>query len=172
MVPFDLSTRAASQVYIDVLAPLQDEWDVNVATFPSSIVSLKMRAAEGKWNQAVPHGILTINGRNVLTDYHSVMDAEITTAYANRTYTCAIQNSTAIFKCIKLSIMRSIRDTIFTQAGNHPTNTDVIALFNKKLTNFRTVAVLQLSLLSFNSIIALNPLEIDFNISLINTKLM
>jgi len=100
-----------------------------------------------------------------------VTDAEITTAYANRTDTRAIQNSTAMFKYIKQSVMGSIRDTIFTQAGNHPSNTDGIALF-KKLTTFTTVASLQLSLLLFNSIISLNPLELDFNISLINTKLI
>ena len=108
-VPFDLSTRAASQTYIDISAPLQDEWDGNVATFPSFIVSLQMRDAEGKWNQAVPHGILTINGRNGLTDYHSVTDAEITTAYANRTDTRSIQSSTAMFKYIKQSVMEQKR---------------------------------------------------------------
>jgi len=40
-VPFDLSTCAASQAYINVSAPLQDEWDGNVATFSSFVVFYK-----------------------------------------------------------------------------------------------------------------------------------
>ena len=76
-----------------------------------------------------------------------------------------------MFKCIKSSIKGILRDTIFTQAGNLPANTDGPTLF-KKLTSFTSVASLQLSLLSFNTITALNPFDYDFNISAINTKLM
>ena len=46
-IPFDLSTQDSARAYIDVSASLQDEWDGDVATFPSFIVSLQMRAAEG-----------------------------------------------------------------------------------------------------------------------------
>ena len=49
-VPFDLSTRAASQAYTELCSPLDDEWNGHVETFPSFIVSLQERAAEGKWN--------------------------------------------------------------------------------------------------------------------------
>ena len=127
--------------------------------------------SKGKWNETAPNGILEIGSRNILTDYHSITGTEIATAFTARTNTRAIQNSNAMFKCIKSSIKGSIRDTIFTQVGNHPNNTDRNSLF-KKLTNFTMVASLQLSLLSFNSIIGLNPLDFKFDISLINTKLM
>ena len=75
-----------------------------------------------------------------------------------------------MFQCIKSSIKENVRETIFTQAGNLPTNTDEIALF-KKLTTFTSIASLQLSLLSFNSILEYNPLDFDFDIPKINTKL-
>ena len=76
-----------------------------------------------------------------------------------------------MFKCIKASIKGTLRDTIFTQSGNLPANTDGPTLF-KKLTSFTSVASLQLSLLSFNTITLLNPFDYAFNISSINTKLM
>jgi len=57
-VPFDLSTRAASQTYNEIYAPLKNEWDRHVENFPSFIVSLQDRAAKGKWDVAAPHGIL------------------------------------------------------------------------------------------------------------------
>ena len=76
-----------------------------------------------------------------------------------------------MFQCIKISIKGSIRDTIFTQSGNIPTYADEIILF-KKLTTFTTVALLQMSLLSFNSILEFNPLYHAFDVPTINTKLM
>ena len=174
-IPFDLSTRAASQAYTEICAPLKDEWDGHVETFPSFIVSLQDRAAEGKWNAAAPNGILTFGTapaeHNILTNYHSVTDAAITAAHTARRDIRAIQNSTAMFKCIKASIKGTLRDTIFTQSGNLPANTDGPTLF-KKLTSFTSVASLQLSLLSFNTITSLNPFDYAFNISSINTKLM
>ena len=174
-IPFDLSTRAASQAYTELCSPLDNEWNGHVETFPSFIVSLQERAAEGKWNTTSPHGIIDFgtapNTHNILTSYHSVSDADVATALAARNDIRAKQNSTAMFKCIKSSITGTLRDTIFTQAGNLPANTDGPSLF-KKLTSFTSVASLQLSLLSFNTVTALNPFDYDFNISAINTKLM
>jgi len=132
-VPFDLSTQAASQAYIEICTPLKNEWDGHVETLPSFIVSLQDRAVEGKWDIAAPHGILHFGTSpdkyNILTSYHSVMDAVIATAYTDRHDIRAIQNSTAMFKCIKASIRGTLRDTIFMQAGNLPTNTDGPTLF-------------------------------------------
>ena len=127
-IPFDLSTRAASQAYTEICAPLKDEWDGHVETFPSFIVSLQDRAAEGKWNAAAPNGILTFGiapaDHNILTNYHSVTDAAIAAAHTARHDIRAIQNSTAMFKYINASIKGTLRDTIFTQSGNLPANTD------------------------------------------------
>jgi len=54
----------------------------------------------------------------------------------------------------------------------HPlSHVDGIKLF-KKLTTFTTVASLQLSLLSFNSILEFNPFDHAFDVPTINTKLM
>ena len=169
-IPFDLATRSGSQAYNDASAPLDEEWNGDVSTFPSFVVALRLRASEAKWDATAPYGILQINGSNILTNYHSITEVEITNALTNRTDNRAIQNSRAMFQCIKSSIKGSLRDTIFTQAGNLPNNTDGPSLF-KKLTTFTSVASLQLSLLSFNNITEFNPLDHDFNISEINTKL-
>jgi len=127
-VPFDLSTRAVSHAYIEICVPLKNEWDGHAETFPSCIVSLQNRAVEGKWDVASPHGILHFgtspDKHNILKSYHSVMDAAIATAHTDRNDIRAIQNFTAMFKCIKASIRGKLRDTIFMQAGNIPTNTD------------------------------------------------
>ena len=170
-VPYNLASRLGSQAYADVSAPLDDIWDGTVNSFPSFVVALSLRAEEAKWNAAAPNGILDINGKNMLTEYHSITEVDITTARTNRVDTRAIQNSRAMFQCVKSSIKGDVRDTIFTQAGNLPTHTDGNTLF-KKITTFTTVSSLQLSLLSFNSILLFNPLDHGFNISIINSKLM
>ena len=76
-----------------------------------------------------------------------------------------------MFQCVKNFIKGSIRNKIFTQLGNIPTHADRITLF-KKLTTFTTVASLQLSLLSFNSILEFNPFDHAFDVPTINTKLI
>ena len=169
--PYNLSTRSGFQAYTDMSAPLEEMWDVTVATFPSFVVALRLRAEEGNWNAPSPHGILTIDDKDVLKEYHSITDTQVETAQKARTNTRAIQNATCMYKCIKSSIKGDIRDTIFTQIGNIPTISDGIALF-KKSTTFTSVASLQLSMLSFNSILSFNPFEHSFNIPTINSKLM
>jgi len=134
-------------------------------------MALHLRAEEVKWNATAPHGILTINGNNIFSDYHSITDAQIEVARTAQIDNRVIQNSRVMIQCIKNSIKRSIRDTIFTQSGNIPTHADGIALF-KKLTTFTTVSSLQLSLLSFNSILEFNPFDHTFDVPTINTKLM
>jgi len=132
-VPLGLSTRSASQAYTEICAPLKNEWDGHVETFPSFIVSLQDRVAKGKWDVAAPHSILYFgtspDKHNVLTSCRSVTDAVIATARTNRNDIRAIQNSTAMFKCIKASIRVTLRDTIFIQAGNLTTNTDGPIIF-------------------------------------------
>ena len=175
--PFDLSTRAGSTAYSTISAPLDEVWDGHVATFPSFIVALRLRSEEGKWNATAPQGILTFPtgttgvSNNILTDYHSVTDAQIETARDARTDQRAIQNAKAMFKCIKSSIKGALKDTIFTQIGNMPTHSDGNTLF-KTLTSFTTVASLQLSMLSFQNILDFNPFDWEFNIPVINGKLI
>ena len=98
-------------------------------------------------------------------------DTKITTTRTNRTIDRAIQNSKAIFTCIKSSIKCDIKDTIFTQFGNIPTHTDGITLF-KKLTTLTTVSSLQLSMISFQYTLGFSTFDHGFNIPAINSKLM
>ena len=170
-LPFNLNTRLGSQAYSDIAAPLDEVWNGDVSTFPSFIVALTLRAKKGKWNAAPPHGILEINGHNILTEYHSTTDAEIATARTGRVNNRAIQNSKAMFECISSSIEGDVRNTIFTQVTNIPEHEDGIALF-KKLTTFTTVASVQLSLISLESILSFNPFDCKFHIPTINTKLI
>ena len=85
------------------------------------MVKLRLRAAEVKWNAEAPHGILTIGINNLLTDYHSITDTEITSARTNRSDNRVIQNSRAMLNCVKLLISRDLLDTIFGQSANIPT---------------------------------------------------
>ena len=171
--PFNLANCAGNQAYTNISAALNDKdmWNGNISSFPSFIVALRLRVEEGKRNTTAPHGILTINGNNILSDYHSIKDALIEVARMTWTDNRAIQNSCAMFQCIKSSIRGSIWDTIFTQSGNIPMHADGNTLF-KKLTTFTTVASLQLLLLSFNSILEFNHFDHAFNVPTINTKLM
>ena len=170
--PFNLTTRLGQQAYAEACAPLDDncKWDGSVETFPSFVVALKLRASEAQWDAPAPHGILTIGAINLLTEYHSINDAQITEARAARIDDRAKQNATAMFKCIKGSITGTIKANIFCHSGNLPSNTDGVELF-KKLTTFTTVASLQLSLLSLNNILSFNPLDLKFDIPKINIRL-
>jgi len=149
---------------------LDDEWDDGVQTFPSFIVSLRLRASDAKWDDPLPHGIINIAGKDVLTDYHSFTDTEITDSRTNQNDNRAIQNEMAMIQCVKSSIKGIIRDIIFTQLGNLSTHQNGIIIF-KKFTSFISVSSIQLSLLFFNTILEYNLLDLEFDISKNNTKL-
>jgi len=76
-----------------------------------------------------------------------------------------------MYSCLKSSITGSIKNSIFIQYGNLPPHKDGAAFF-KQLTTFTTVASLQLSSISFSNILRFNPFAHDFNISIINSKLL
>ena len=42
--PYNLASRSGIQSYTDMAAPLDEIWDGTVATFPSFVVSLRLRA--------------------------------------------------------------------------------------------------------------------------------
>jgi len=77
--PVDLSTRSRSSAYDKISSPLDNVWSSDVDTFPSFVVSLKIRAKEGKWDATGDTGIIRIVGKDLLTNYHSITDSEITT---------------------------------------------------------------------------------------------
>ena len=171
--PFNLASRAVDQAYTNISTVLNDKdvWDGNIYTFPSFIMDLRLRAEEVEWNTTAPHEILIINSNKIFSDYDSITVAQIEVAKTAQIGDRAIQNSHIMIQCIKSSIKRSIWDTIFTQSSNIPTHADGITLF-KKITNFITVASLQLSLLYFNSNLEFNPFDHAFNVPTVNTKLI
>ena len=168
--PFDLSSRAGSTAFANASSALDETWDGTVANFPSFLIALRIRANEVRWDVAGDTGIITIAGTNLLTHYHSTTDAAIANAYAARTNDRAIQNSKAMYKCIKASISGDLKAVIFDQIGNIPTIEDGPTLF-KTLTTFTMAASLQLSMLAVNNITAFDPADHKFNVPVINTKL-
>jgi hypothetical protein len=138
----------------------------------SFIISLRIRSSEVHRNAAAPQGILTINGQHLITHYHSLTDTDITNAQVARTDPHAVQNSRPLYKCLlKSSVTGDLRATIFDQVGNIPLTEDGPALF-KKLTTFTMVTSLQLSMISFKSILEFDPADYAFNVPpAINNKL-
>ena len=77
--PFDLSTRSGATAYEKVSSPLDVLWNGAVSSFPSFVVSLRIRAREAKWDSAGDTGITEVDGKNILTEYHSISDDDIKT---------------------------------------------------------------------------------------------
>ena len=160
--PFDLSSRAGSQAFTTACAILDDTWDGTANAFPTFVVALRVRAREVNWGAPAPHGILTVGaipadpdngipafpGYNLLTDYHNITQAQLTIAFNNRDNPRAIQNSKAMYHCLKASITGDLKTTVFNQIDNLPTHKDGPSLF-KLLTSFTTISSLQLSMLAF-----------------------
>ena len=113
-VPYNRASMLSSQAYADVSEPLDDIWDGMVNIFPLFVVGLNLRAEEDKWNAPAPNGILDINGKNMLTEYHSITEVDIDAPCTSRTNNRAIQNGRAMFKCVKSSIKGDVRNTTLT----------------------------------------------------------
>ena len=126
---FDLSSCSGAVAYQLSSSPLDELWERGAATFHSFVVSLRIRAREGKWNTGVPQGILDIGGQDILIEYHSITDTEIEAARTARKNSQSVQNSKAMFRCIKSSIKGDLKDTIFTQYENLSEHEDGISLF-------------------------------------------
>ena len=168
---FDLSTRTGSHAFTAISKGLDEKWDGTVETFPMFVISLQERAQEGNWSAIDPFGIIVINTHNVLTHYHQITDAQITAARVARTDARAIQNTKAMYHCIKASITGDIRSNLFSQSiGNLPQFEDGPALFTS-LTKFTSISSTQLSLIAFKNILNFDPSDYAFNIVTINTHL-
>ena len=172
---FDLDTRFGSSAYTTISSPLDQLWGGAVESFPSFLFAVRIRAKQGKWNATGDKGILTIDvadiNKELLTEYHYVTDAVIKIARVAHTNARTMQNSKAMYSCLKSSITGSIKNFISTQYGNLPPHEDGVAFF-KQLTTFTTVSSLQLSSISFSNILHFNPFDYDFNISVVNSKLL
>jgi len=107
---FDLSSRSSAAAYASVSAPLDDIWDGDTSTFPSFVVSLRIRAREGGWDAPGtkdattgvvapnPTNITDVTDKNILINYYLVTDAEIIAASTVRTNNRAMQNTRQFFQ--------------------------------------------------------------------------
>ena len=142
--PFDLLSRAGSQAFATACTALDDTWDGTADAFPTFIVALCVCAREVNWGAPNPYGILTIGatpadpdnnipafaGYNLLTNYHNITQAQLTVAFNNCNNNRAIQNSKAMYCCLKASITGDLKTTVFDQIDNLPTHEDGRSLFN------------------------------------------
>ena len=73
--------------------PLPQTWDGNTASFPTFIINLRLRAIKAKWHATGTSGILTVDGKNIFTSFHSITKENIELARMNRTNNRAIHTS-------------------------------------------------------------------------------
>ena len=116
--PFDLSTRAGAAAFATASSALEETWDGSTDSFPAFVTALRLRASEAKWNAPAPHGILQVNGNNILTHYEGITAAQITNARQGRFDDRAIQNARAMYQCLKKSITGDLKAQVFDQFGN------------------------------------------------------
>ena len=81
-----------------------------------------------------------------------------------------MQNSQAMYLCLKTSISGELKSLIYSQDGNLPDYEDGPLLF-KKLTSLTMSSSLQLSNVAFKNILEFEPSSHEFSIPAINTKL-
>ena len=77
--------------------------------FPSFIITLCIHASKAHWNAASPHSILEIGGNNILTNYSNINNAQITATHLMCTNPHMIQNTHAMYKCLKASLAENIQ---------------------------------------------------------------
>ena len=106
--PFGISSHTGASAYQISPSTLDELWDSAAASVPSFVVSLILRAREGRWNVSAPQGIIESSGQDILTNYHSITNAEIEIARTTCANTWATQNSKAMFPCFKSSIKRRL----------------------------------------------------------------
>ena len=132
--PFDLSTRAGMEAFNQSSKSLDKTFGGDVNDWPEFLTDLQLRASRVKWDAAAPNGILTINGRKLLTEYHHIADVDTTAAtqqhVANGDHR-AIQNNRALYLTLCRSITGDIRATLRQQTANHTDDEDGTALFKQ-----------------------------------------
>ena len=76
----NLSTRSGMEAYEKMAKPLSQIWDGTPSSFPTFVINLRLRANKANWNATGPSGIMEVNTNNILTSYHSIMEAQIEAA--------------------------------------------------------------------------------------------
>ena len=166
---FNLSSHAGVAAFLTNCGPLDITWDGLADQFPSFIITLCIYATKAHWNVASPHSILEIDGNNILTNYSNINNAQITATHLMCTNPHMIQNTHAMYKCLKASLAESLQSTIFLQVGNQPAHEDGLTSW-KKLTNFTSVSSLRLSNLASCQILEFDAKLHKFDIPTINSK--
>ena len=77
---FDLTTCAGDRAFEDISKPLDTIWYGTAQTFPYFSSNISRRANNGGWYRAAPHGILNVNGKDVLEDSKFITKVELVAA--------------------------------------------------------------------------------------------
>ena len=126
---------------------------------------------EFKWESIGPSGIVNVDGKNILTNYHSITTSQTNNTRRSITNTHAQQNTKLLYQCLEASISGSTKTTKFNKMDKLKEHKDGIGLF-KVITKFTKVSSVQLSKLSLQQIHKFNTPELNFNIPEVNTKLV
>jgi len=179
---FDISTRSGSSAFETASKPLDVKWNGDSDSFPAFLVALQLRSSEVGWNRFAPvtadnpdptptaSNIITIGNLNLFIDYHEVTMDQVLTAKTNRTDPRAGQNSKSLYMCLKSSLFGPIRELIFDQAQNLPSQ-DGPELF-LKLTEYTVASSLVLSMDASDRLTNYDPAVRKFQIAQINSDLM
>jgi hypothetical protein len=122
--PFDLTSRSGAAAYTRVSTKLDESWNGDVSKFASFVIALQLRARDANWDAPPPHGILTITDPsdpnktyNLLSEYHRLTEPAILNAAQARTDARAKQNSTALYRSLRVSLEGDVKSTMLQQTG-------------------------------------------------------
>mmetsp|Transcript_41992 Transcript_41992/g.101185 ORF Transcript_41992/g.101185 Transcript_41992/m.101185 type:complete len:480 (+) Transcript_41992:1052-2491(+) len=166
--PFDLSTRNGANAMEKASAALGTSWDGTLELFNAFLLDLKARAREMHWD-AAPNdgGILTIDGHDLLSEYHLIPMSDIEAARTNRTNDRAKQNSKSLFLTLSKSVRGELKIILFGLDGNLPAHADGPTLF-KAMIATTAASSLQVSIRARDDLRDLDPADFDFKITAIN----
>ena len=115
--PLNVADRTGSSLYRDAVQPFDPQYGGKPEEFYTLVANLKARAKTCKWNDAT-HGILTINGSDLLTDYGRITSQQVETARNTREAANdlrAKQNATMMYECLWNSLTSAFRTVLLDQ---------------------------------------------------------
>lgn len=172
---FDISSRAGSTAFHTASSALLNPWNGEVDSFPPFVIALKLRAREMHWTAVAPTGICTLTDdagtpQDLFDSYFSLTPANAETARAGRLNDRSIQNSRAMYQCLKKSISGALFTIIFEQAANLPYEDGPILFL--VLTDYTVSSTVQLSMNAVQRLMVFDPAFYKYEIPRINTSLL
>ncbi|CAJ1941720.1 unnamed protein product [Cylindrotheca closterium] len=169
--PVDLSSRSGAAAADKASAKLPIEITGDKAEIVIWIQALKFHCSETYMDVAGPTGILYFGGKNLLTDYHSILMTDVVSQATLRTDPRAKQNSGWLFKCIQSSLSPALLLQLFGLNGSMPAlgQGDGPTLF-KAIMDTTASASLVVSMQALTDLGVLDPADFDFDIKKINAK--